>query len=91
MQAEGDRRRSFWFGAAWAILVITVAFGFWVQSRLIAENKEQAEKFAHIAVQVSERRERDIMAICQITIELHPDEKDAVIQAFAEAGVPCAP
>lgn len=83
-------RQTFWFGAAWAFLVIVVAFGFWLTLELIEENREQAEKAARIGVEIREQRAMDIAAICQINIELHPDQRDEVIQAFADAGVPCS-
>jgi hypothetical protein len=83
-------RRNFWFGAAWVFLVIVVAFGFWLTLELIEENREQAEKAARIGVEIREQRAKDLAAICQINIELHPDQRDEVIRAFADAGVPCS-
>jgi hypothetical protein len=85
-----SERQTFWFAAAWVFLVIVVALGFWLTLRLIEENKDQAEKAARISAQIREQRVMDLAAICRLELELHPEERDAVIEAFANAGVPCS-
>jgi hypothetical protein len=82
-------RQNFWFAAAWTFLVIIVSLGFWITLELVRDNKELAERLAVSATRISEQRKQDMAAICQLTIELNPNQEDEVIQAFAEVGVPC--
>jgi hypothetical protein len=68
-----------------------VTAGFIIQQRFIDQVRRETHKFQQLAIQVSMNREEDITALCKITIQLHPDQQNEVVQAFADAGVPCIP
>jgi hypothetical protein len=82
-----DRRPpNVWFIGAWVLLVVIVAFGFYVQARTISrlERDEQAIQEAIREENAGQRK------LCGALLDLAPEELDArIISAFAQLDVDC--
>lgn len=78
-----------WFLAAWVLLVVVVAAGFYIQARTIESlHDTQARQDALIA-RFQVERQNDILAICDITLTLNPDQEPLVRKTLLAHGITC--
>lgn len=53
MEPRERLRYSPWFAAAWVLLVVVVAFGFWIQAQVIDELQHQRDVIKAVVCQIA--------------------------------------
>lgn len=83
------QRPNIWFFFAWTLLTAVVAFGFLIQAstiRLLHDTQDRQEDLIEF-IQVEAARQ--VMAVCDISLTLHPNEEPEVRKLFEKYHIDC--
>lgn len=83
--AEDNRPPNIWFIAAWVLLVVVVAFGFYVQARTINELHNTQDAIRNGVVQNRET----MCKLMLIVTEAASEERTAALEMFESVGIDC--
>jgi hypothetical protein len=80
------RRPNLWFIASWALLVLVVAYGFYLHQRFIERLDDRQQE---IVVLLAERQQ-GLIELCGVMLDQFPEPvDDRIVHAFDLIGVEC--
>jgi hypothetical protein len=79
------------FVAAWVLLVVVVAAGFFIQARTIDRLKRDEQAVSDLVTQTDARQTRNAETLCGLLVFIDPDDRPVIAKTFHDLGYNCSP